>query len=256
MALLCKQFPYNDDNYGFLLHDDQTGNTAAIDAGCAPSYLSALQETGWNLTHILITHHHGDHVAGLAELKQATNAIVYGPKNTKQSLQDLIDNPLCEGDSLSLGRYEFTTIETPGHTLDMLNYHCADNKMLFSGDSLFVLGCGRLFEGDAPMMWHSLQKLRALPHDTMVYSAHEYALANAAFAISVDPQNKALQDRVSHIKNLRDKDLPTVPSSLAQECETNPFLRPDDEQIREHLNMMGESDEAVFTEIRARKDRF
>ena len=151
-------------------------------------------------------------MAGLAKLKHTTGASVYGPKNTKQSLQDLIDNPLCDGDSLSLGRYEFTTIETPGHTLDMLNYYCADNKMLFSGDSLFVLGCGRLFEGDAPMMWHSLQKLRALPHDTMVYSAHEYTY-KLRFCYIGRPTKQALQDRVSYKEHGK---IYNCPSSLAQ----------------------------------------
>ena len=256
MALLCHQFTYHDDNYGFLLHDDVSGVTAAIDAGCDESYQAALAQTGYHLTHIFITHHHWDHTDGLAQLKHATGARVYGPHNTKQTIAALIDEPVQEGNQFAFGDHKVKVIATPGHTLDMMNFYVADAGFLFSGDSLFTLGCGRLFEGDGAMMWQSLSKLLALPDETMVYSAHEYALANAAFAEAIDPDNQALMARIAMIKSLREQGLPTVPSMLSDERETNPFCRPDDKNLRTHLGLLHASDEAVFTEIRRRKDVF
>lgn len=256
MALHCHQFAYNDDNYGFLLHDDVTGATAAIDAGCGKSYLAALEKTGYRLSHIFITHHHWDHTDGLAMLKQATGARVYGPHNTKDEIAALIDESVHNGDHVAFGAQKISVIATPGHTLDMMNFYAQDAGFLFSGDSLFTLGCGRLFEGDGAMMWHSLSKLLALPDETVIYSAHEYALANAAFAEVIDPENKALKTRIAALKALRDNGLPTVPSMLADERATNPFCRPDDARIRANLEMMNASDDAVFTEVRRRKDVF
>ena len=256
MALLCKQFAYHDDNYGFLLHDEASGLTAAIDLGCAKSYRDALAQAGWQLTHIFITHHHWDHTDGLAEIKQQKGAHVIGPHNTKDFLAALIDTAVGQGDVVRLGAHHFDVIATPGHTLDMVNYYSAANQMLFSGDSLFVLGCGRLFEGDGPMMWQSLAKLIALPDETVIYSAHEYALSNAEFAATIDPHNEALLKRIANIRGTREAGRASVPSTLAEECATNPFLRADDKAIRAHLGLHDASDEAVFTEIRARKDRF
>lgn len=256
MTLICHQFSYNDDNYGFLLHDPKTKQTAAIDAGCAKSYEAALAETGYQLSCIFITHHHWDHTDGLAALKKATNAHVIGPKNTKDSIAALLDETVQDGDRISFGSQLIDVIATPGHTLDMMNYYTAEAGYLFSGDSLFTLGCGRLFEGDGPMMWDSLSKLLALPDETIIYSAHEYAFANAAFAATIDPENTALQDRIALIEQARAKGVPTVPSRLAEEKATNPFCRAEDAKIRAHLGMSDESDEAVFTEIRRRKDVF
>lgn len=256
MALICHQFSYNDDNYGFLLHDEATKQTAAIDAGCATSYMKAVDETGYQLSHILITHHHWDHTDGLAELKQASSAHVIGPKGTKQTIANHLDETVQDGDKIAFGDTMLDVIATPGHTLDMMNYYHKKAGFLFSGDSLFTLGCGRLFEGDGPMMWHSLSKLLALPDETIIYSAHEYALANAAFAVTIDPENKALQDRVALIEEMRSHNQPTVPSRLIEEKATNPFCRADDAKIRAHLAMIDDSDAAVFTEIRRRKDVF
>ena len=255
-SVICHQFAYHEDNYGYLLHDPATGQTAAIDAGCSDSYLSALDKTGYQLSHILITHHHWDHTDGLAVLKKATGAEVYGPCDTKQPIAALIDKPVSDGDEFSIGSHAIKVITTPGHTLDMTNYYCPDADMLFSGDSLFVLGCGRLFEGDGPMMWNSLSKLSGLPEKTVIYSAHEYGLSNAAFAITIDPDNQALKERIHAIQNARRSDLPTVPSTLADELATNPFLRADDEAIKAHLGLIGASDEEVFSAIRRSKDNF
>ena len=256
MALICYQFPYHSDNYGFLLHDAETGQTAAIDAGCADSYQLALDKTGFTLTEIWITHHHWDHTDGLADLKAATGAKVIGPANTKEAIAKSCDQMISDGDEFIFAGQRVNIIATPGHTLDMMNYHLPQEKMLFSGDSLFVLGCGRLFEGDGPMMWQSLEKIKALPDGTVIYSAHEYAAANAAFAITIDPDNAALQERVKQITDFGERGVPTVPSTLADEMATNPFLRADDAVIRAHLGMQGASDAAVFSEIRHRKDRF
>ncbi len=254
--LLCYQFAYNDDNYGFLLHDPESGQTAAIDAGCDKSFLSALAERGLSLSHIFITHHHWDHTDGLAPLKEATGATVYGPRGTKDKIAALIDVALVDGDEIPFANDVIKIIATPGHTLDMINFYSASNQMLFSGDSLFVLGCGRLFEGDGPMMHHSLSKLLALPDETVIYSAHEYALGNAAFAETIEPDNLALRERITAIRAKRDKGEPCVPSTMAEERATNPFCRADSASIAAHLGMQGASEAEIFTEIRRRKDVF
>ena len=254
--LLCHQFPYHEDNYGFLLHDPKTGDTAAIDAGCEASYHAALAETGYKLSHILITHHHWDHSEGLSGLKQATGARVYGPAQTKEGLSALIDVPVRQDDVISFGDSHLDVIQTPGHTLDMVNYYSQEAGYLFSGDTLFTLGCGRLFEGDGQMMWHSLEKLLALPDETILYSAHEYALANAAFAKVIEPDNPALLARISAIEEKRAKGEPSVPSTIAQERATNPFCRANVSALKDKLGLSGHDDAAVFTEIRRRKDIF
>lgn len=254
--LICHQFAYLSDNYGVLLHCPETGKTAAIDAGDAKAYQDELAKTGYHLDEIWVTHHHWDHTDGLADLKKATGAEVIGPDNTKEPIAALIDEAVNDGDEFSFAGRLVNIIRTPGHTLDMVNFYLPSEALLFSGDSLFVLGCGRLFEGDGSMMWHSLSKLRALPDDVTIYSSHEYSLANAAFALSIEPENKALQERAKQIEIMRAQDKPTVPSLMRDELATNPFLRPDSKAIRDNLSMQDASDEAVFTEIRKRKDNF
>jgi hydroxyacylglutathione hydrolase len=250
MRLAIHQFGYNNDNYGVLLHDAERGETALVDAGDAAAAEAALAESGWPLTQIWITHHHGDHVAGLAEL--AGDGIeVFGPAGVPN-----IDTILADGTSFAFAGREVEVIATPGHTLDMLNFYLPLEKLVFTGDTLFAMGCGRLFEGDAPMMWNSLEKLMALPDDTVVYCAHEYTAANARFALSVDADNVALQRRAEAVAELRDAGQPTVPTMMALEKATNPFLRAADPAIRAHLGMETDSDAAVFAEIRARKDSF
>ncbi len=251
MSLEVHQFAYNSDNYGQLVHDPASGRTICIDAGDADEAHAAAAKTGWAITDIWITHHHWDHTDGLAQLKQSTGAKVVGPEGITG-----VDEVLQGGDSFDFEGHGVTVLHTPGHTLDMLNYHIPSAKLLFPGDTLFPMGCGRLFEGDGPMMWSSLQKLLVLPDDTRIYCAHEYTLANAAFALSIDPENTDLQAQSERVQMMRAADAPTSPTSLAMERKTNPFLRPDDPGIRAQLGMPDDTDAAVFTEIRARKDRF
>lgn len=253
--LTIHQYPYMSDNYGVLLHSPDTGETTCIDSGDAQATLAALSETGWSLTEIWITHHHADHTDGVMDLKNATGATVTGPVPLSSPIAG-IDNQLSEGETFSFAGLGVRTIHTPGHTKDMINYYIEDEKIVFTGDTLFTMGCGRLFECDAATMHNSLAKLVALPGDTQIYSAHEYTLANAKFALSVDPDNTALQARFKIIESLRADGRATVPSSLREELATNPFLRTSDDGIRATLNMREASDEAVFAEIRQRKDNF
>lgn len=254
MALHFHQFAYRSDNYGVLVHEDETGETACIDAGDADAMFAALDEKGWRLSELWITHHHADHTSHLSEIKEKTGCLVIGP-DYGSSISGL-DKAIKEGDNFEFAGHNVTPIHTPGHTMDMLNYYIEDGKVLFSGDTLFVMGCGRLFEGSAQLMWQSLQKLMSLPEDTIIYCAHEYTQANVTFALSVDPQNEALQNRSELIASLRRTGESTVPTMLSIELATNPFLRAGDKAIREHLNMMDAEDADVFAEIRKRKDNF
>ena len=249
------QFLYGSDNYGVLVHDPRTNKTAAIDAGDFVAYEEELQKKGWNLSDILITHHHADHTDGLKKLLEKTGARVYGPKGTG-GIYENISNKLSEGDKFEFSDVQFNVIQTPGHTLDMINYYIPSEKVCFTGDTLFSLGCGRVFEGSHKQMWESLTKLVALPSDTIIYSSHEYTEANAKFALSIDPENKKLVERSKQIDNLRKDKKPTVPSILYDELETNPFLRTHDKNIRNFLNLENASDFEVFSEIRSRKDNF
>ena len=245
------QFGYGSDNYGVLLHDEASGATAMVDAGDASRALAALADTGWKLTQIWITHHHGDHTAGLGEITARTGATVYGPAGVTD-----VSNVVDDGDEFAFAGKTVSVLATPGHTLDMLNFHIASEQLAFTGDTLFAMGCGRLFEGNADMMWASLGKLMALEDETIIYCAHEYTAANAAFALSVDPQNEALRRRAGAVSDLRAAGKPTVPTIMALEKATNPFLRAGDPGIRAHLGMKTDSDAAVFAEIRRRKDSF
>jgi hydroxyacylglutathione hydrolase len=249
------QFLYGSDNYGVLMHDPASGQTAAIDAGDGPAYQAAIAETGWRISHILLTHHHWDHTDGVAELASMTGATIYGPSGDKDGHAH-ITQTLAEGDRLNFGGTDIEVIATPGHTLDMLNYYLPEQGVCFTGDTLFSLGCGRIFEGDPSMMWDSLTKLMALPAETTLYSSHEYTQANAAFALSVDPDNAELIARCAGVEEKRAKGQPTVPSLLSEELATNPFLRASDARIRAQLKMPDASDREVFAEIRSRKDNF
>ena len=253
MALEFHQFSYMSDNYGVLIHEPVTGETAMVDAGDAAAAMAALKKTGWSLSHILITHHHGDHTAGLAAVKDATGAVVIGPDNP--SIKG-VDERYGDGDEFIFAGHVCRCIHTPGHTLDMLNYYLPEQGVCFTGDTLFSLGCGRIFEGDPSMMWDSLTKLMALPAETTLYSSHEYTQANAAFALSVDPDNAELIARCAGVEEKRAKGQPTVPSLLSEELATNPFLRASDVRIRAQLKMPDASDREVFAEIRSRKDNF
>ena len=250
--LQIHQFPHPPlENYGGLIHDPDTGETAAVDAGHGPSYLAAIAETGWTPTQIWVSHHHHDHITGLLALKEASGARVYGPAGI-----DGVDIVLSGGDSMSFAGRTVDIIHAPGHTMDMLNFHIASEGIVFTGDTLFVMGCGRLFEGAPSDMWASLQKLMALPEETKVYCAHEYTLSNASFAVSVDPSNMALRNRAIEVEQLREQGDPTVPSTIAAELATNPFLRCADPSLRAELRIEQASDAEVFAELRRRKDNF
>ena len=249
------QFSYGDDNYGVLLHCRNSGETAMVDAGDAEAGEQALARTGWSLSQIWITHHHGDHTAGLTALKAAHNAQVIGPATGKSQVAGL-DQQVADGEHFTFASREVRVLTTPGHTLDMTNFYLPSERLVFTGDTLFAMGCGRLFEGDAPMMWASLNKLMALPDDTTIYCSHEYTTTNATFALSVDPKNQMLVDRAQQVSALRAAGEPTVPTTMSLEKATNPFLRANDPSIRLHLNMPDDTDAAVFAEIRHRKDSF
>ena len=247
------QFSCREDNYGVLVHDRESGKCASIDAPDEGPILAALAETGWQLSHIFVTHWHFDHVKGIAGLKGKFNCKVVGPKQEADKISDL-DETLDDGDEFKFGNDTVRVIATPGHTLGMINFYFVENKTVFTGDTLFALGCGRLFEGNGAMMWKSMQKLAVLPRETVVYCGHEYTLANGHFALSIDPENEKLQARMKIFAELRKEGKPTLPTTIGEELDTNPFMRPDDSAIREHLGMDSASDEAVFTEIRTRKD--
>lgn len=252
------QFAVLSDNYCVLIHDRETGETAAIDAADSDAILKALQQKRWSLTHLLITHHHWDHTDGLSALKSATGCKVIGPSYSgkdKEGPVKGLDETVSEGDAFTFGGRRVEVLHTPGHTLDMVNYYIPDDRLVFTGDTLFALGCGRIFEGDAQMMWKSLEKLAALPPSTHVYCGHEYTEANARFCLTVDPDNQKLQRRAGEIAELRSQGRPTVPTTIRMELETNPFLRAADHALRRHLGMEGAQDWQVFAEIRARKDR-
>jgi hydroxyacylglutathione hydrolase len=247
-----RQFICHGDNYGVLVHDRKSGDTISIDAPSAAPISAQLAAAGWKLTHILVTHHHFDHVEGLAELKAAHGCQVIGPDNSAIAG---IDRKVRHGDVLKLANDKVNVIATPGHTLDMLNFHFTGAGLVFTGDTLFAMGCGRIFEGTAAQMWESLLRLAALPPETRVYCGHEYTLSNARFAVTVDPLNVALAQRLKEVEALRAENKPTLPTTIGRELQTNPFLRAGDASIRKTLGMEKRSDAEVFAEIRERKNR-
>lgn len=254
-SLTCYQFPYGSDNYGVLVHDAETGQTACIDAGDASATLAALAYKGWVLSHLLITHHHADHTAGLMEIKTTTQCHVIGPVPVSASIAGL-DVEVEDGSEFEFAGKAVKVIHTPGHTRDMVNFYFPDDKLVFTGDTLFSMGCGRLFEGDAAMMLDSINKLKALPDDTLVYCAHEYTATNARFAQDVDPDNAELAQRAEIVSQLRAANEPTVPTLLQLEKQTNPFLRTDDPQLRASLGMMDADEVAVFAALRERRNQY
>ncbi|MEM1040388.1 MAG: hydroxyacylglutathione hydrolase [Pseudomonadota bacterium] len=249
------QFPCRDDNYGVILHDPVTGLVISIDAPEEEPIVDVLSDKKLKLTHILTTHHHGDHVAANTALKSAYGCHIIGPVAEADRIPG-IDEPVSDGDTLNLSGVPVRVIATPGHTAGEVSYYFPDQSMVFAGDTLFAMGCGRLFEGDAATMHASLQKLAALPDDTKVYAGHEYTLSNAKFALSVDGDNQEVVGRAREIEHLRDNGKPTLPTTIALEKATNPFMRTQDPKLRATLDMESASDEDVFAALRQRKDRF
>lgn len=251
-----RQFVCLKDNFGVLIHHPDSGHTVAIDVPEAAPYLQVLEETGWNLTDILITHHHWDHVGGLTELVENTGATVTGPERSRQHISGM-NNFVEDGDDILIGPIAVKAMGTPGHTLDHISWWFQEAGIAHTGDTLFALGCGRVFEGDAEMMWASLSHLaNTLPPETTIYCGHEYTLSNAKFALTIDPNNQALQERTKRIEALREVGRPTLPTSMAAELSTNPFLRVRDPEIQKNLNMVNADPADIFAEIRRRKDNF
>jgi hydroxyacylglutathione hydrolase len=251
MPLTVHQFPCLSDNYGFLVRDEGSGRTACIDTPDAAAILRELEKLGWGLTLILNTHWHPDHAGGNAEIKAATGCTVVGPKEVERIAAP--DRVVVEGDTVELGDTVFKVIDTGGHTLGHVSYFDAADHIAFVGDTLFTLGCGRLFEGTAEQMWGSLQKLAALPDDTAVYCAHEYTASNARFALSVD-SSQALKERADAIFAARERSEPTVPTTIALEKATNPFLRAP--MLAAAVGAAGKPDHEAFGAVRAAKDSF
>lgn len=255
MAVLqIHQFPCLSDNFGVLVHDPKSKATASIDAPEADPVRKALAETGWRLTHILTTHHHADHVGGHLALKSETGCSIVGPRNEAEKIPG-IDLQVGEGDVCRLGDVELKVLDTPGHTLGHVSYWSPAAKVAFVGDTLFSLGCGRVIEGTPKMMWASLGKLMALPPETSFHCGHEYTVANATFALTVEPGNKALQARAAEARQLRAEGKPTLPSTIGAELAANPFLRAASPEIRKVVGMEGKADWEVFAEVRERKNR-
>jgi len=249
------QFPARSDNYGVLIHDPETGATASIDAPDADAVIEGLYQKGWTLTHILTTHHHGDHTAGNKRLKALTGCIVVGPKQEAGSIP-AIDVEVSEGDGVAVGKRNGLVIETPGHTRGHVSYFFPDDGIVFVGDTLFSVGCGKLLEGDAKTMWSSLEKLAKLPPETKLYCGHEYTNNNCRFALTVEPENAALQLRAAQVATLAEEGKPALPTTIKQELATNPFLRPSSPAIQKRLGMEGRPLYEIFGEIRRCKDRF
>lgn len=247
--------PCRSDNYAYLAHDPATGTTAVIDAPEAAPIAAALAARDWKLRDILLTHHHADHVEGVEALRAATGAKVQGALADRHRLPAL-DRALSDGDAIDIGSEEGRVIDVSGHTIGHIAFYFPGAGVVFTGDSLMALGCGRVFEGTMPMMWASLSKLAALPFETLVCSGHEYTAANARFALTIDPVNPALAARAKAVFAASENGTPTVPTRLSEELETNPFLRAADPAIRAQLGLETATDAEVFAEIRNRKDRF
>lgn len=255
MTVQIDQFMCRSDNFGVLVHDAKSGATALIDAPDEKAILDAVKRTGWTPTLILTTHHHADHVEANLALKQRFGLKIIGPEAEKAKIPG-IDETVGDGSVFQFGGEEVKVFSTPGHTLGHVSYYFPASKVAFTADTLFALGCGRVFEGTPAMMYASLQKLAALPADTTIYCGHEYTETNARFALTVDPTNPVLKQRAASIAALRADGKPTLPTTIAEELATNPYLRAHDPAIRRTLGMESAGDEAVFAEIRKRKDNF
>jgi hydroxyacylglutathione hydrolase len=247
-------FPCLTDNYGVLVHDPETGATAAIDAPEAAAVEAALKATGWQLTDILVTHHHADHTGGIAELKQRHRCRVVAPHGEAGRIP-AVDATVRENDKVRVGSLEARVLETPGHTAGHISYFFPADKLGFVGDTLFSIGCGRVIEGTPEMMWQSLLKLRGLPDDTRIYCGHEYTKANIRFAKTIEPANAALNARESEVDKLLAARKPTIPTTIGEEKAANPFLRADASEVAKSVGLAGSPAWKVFAEIRERKNR-
>lgn len=254
-TLEIKQIATRQDNYVYLLRDSVKNRVAAVDPSDFQPISNALDTLGWTLTDIINTHHHNDHTGGNLELKEKYKCSVVGALADKSRIAG-IDIKVKEGDLFSLGNAKAKILDTPGHTSGHIAFYFEEAKALFCGDTLFALGCGRIFEGTPEQMWTSLKKLRALPDDTKVFCGHEYTQSNARFAVTIESGNEKLKERVQSIETLRALKKPTVPSFLGDEKKTNPFLRCDQQEVARAISLDPNDPVSVFTEIRTRKDLF
>jgi hydroxyacylglutathione hydrolase len=250
------QFPCLSDNFGALIHDSGSGRTATIDAPDGAATIAAAREQGWMITDVLVTHHHADHVQGIPAVREAFPGLrVVGPAKEAARIGG-VDVEVKEGDYVELGEIKARVIETPGHTAGHVVYLFEDDEILFAGDTLFSLGCGRVLETPMPVMWSSLEKLANLPGETQVYCGHEYTQSNARFALSIEPDNADLKARAEAVTALRAQGKPTLPTTIALELAANPFLRAEVASVQKAVGLEGADPAQVFSEIRRRKDSF
>ncbi len=248
-------FRCRTDNFGLLVHDPDSGLTASIDSPDGETICAELDRLNWKLSHIFNTHHHYDHVPGNEMLKQRTGCLIVGSKKDACRIPG-IDVQLQDGESFPFGSGTLTLLETPGHTLGSVCYFLQPDKILFTGDTLFSLGCGRMFEGTKEVMWQSMQKIMALPDETQIYCGHEYTLSNAEFALEIEPGNRALQKRAEEVRQLCREGRHTLPVSLALEKATNPFLRPHSAEIQKYFGLEDAGEADIFGAMRELKNSF
>jgi len=246
------QFPCLSDNYGYLLHDPASGETACIDTPDADVYLREAAHKGWQITQIWNTHWHPDHAGGNNAIKAATGCTVIAPAEVARIAEP--DQVVAHGDTVTLGAFTAQVIDVSGHTNGHVAFHLPEAGVAFVGDAVFALGCGRMFEGQPDQFWASLERIKALPPETLLYCAHEYTQSNARFALHVDPANVELQNYVAQIDKARSEGRPTVPTTLSRELATNPFLRADDVALQARWG--GGGAVATFAALRAAKDNF
>ncbi|MEO6092875.1 MAG: hydroxyacylglutathione hydrolase [Novosphingobium sp.] len=247
------QFPCLSDNYGFLLHDPDSEETVCIDTPDADTYLREATRKGWQITQIRNTHWHPDHAGGNAAIKAATGCNITAPAAELSKIAG-VDRAVKQSDTAQIGESKARVLDVGGHTLGHIAYHLPEAGIAFIGDSLFALGCGRMFEGTPPQFWASLIRLKALPPATLLYCAHEYTEANARFAVHADPDNRSLADYAQEVRRRRAENVPTVPTVLERELATNPFLRADNPELQARWG--GGDAVATFAALRAAKDNF
>ena len=247
--------PLLKDNYGYLLHDDASGETAAVDPSEAAPMLAAAEERGWKITHVLNTHHHWDHSGGNLGIKEAIGAKIVGPAYDRERIPG-IDQEVTEESAFDFAGHHADVLFIPGHTKGHIAFYFEGSKAVFCGDTLFSIGCGRTFEGTAQQMWASLSKLRALPDDTWIYCGHEYTEANCRFAVTVEPENRDLIEFAEAVKHARAQGEKTIPSNLGIEKFCNPFLRADQPRLLAKYGGPEQDPATAFGAIRAAKDKF
>ena len=247
--------PCLQDNYAYIIHNHKRNETFLIDAPESFPIIKKIEEKNWKLNKIVFTHHHSDHTMGTNDLVKKFKPILAGSETDSHRLP-VLGETLKVNEILNLGNLRFDIIDVPGHTIGHLAFYCKELDALFTGDSLMAFGCGRLFEGTPAMMWKTLIQFKKLPLDTKIYSGHEYAIKNLEFALSIDSENKDLKKKYVQIKDLIDRNLPSVPSTIRDELKINPFLRANTTEIKAALNMVKESNENVFAELRRRRDSF